>query len=262
MNRQVLVEARIIEVNFSDNLNFGVDWSFMDDFKELGGNFVTGFGNLNIATRSFNDVVDASVPNFRIGSSRANFQTLLTALKQQGHVNSLSNPRVNVMNGQASLLSVGRNVSFISKVSSTTSTAAGSAPLTTFNVETSSILSGVLIGIVPFINEQGEISLTVTPIVSDLVNLLEKSIGQVGNQTTISLPTIDLKEMSTTVKVRDGQMVVIGGLISKKENIQDDKVPILGDIPWVGMLFTKKKKEESRSELVVVLQPKLVGNDN
>ena len=261
MNRQVLVEARIIEVDFSDNLNYGIDWSFMD-FLKSGGSAVAGFGNLNIASRSFNDVVDASVPSFRIGASRTNFQTLLTALKQQGHVNSLSNPRVNVMNGQTSLLSVGRNTSFISKVSTTTTTSAGSAPLTTFNIETSSILSGVLIGIVPFINEQGEITLTVTPIVSDLVNLLDKSIGQVGNQTNISLPTIDLKEMSTTVKVRDGQMVVIGGLISKKENIQDDKVPVLGDIPWLGMLFTKKKKEESRSELIVVLQPRLVSSDN
>ena len=92
---------------------------------------------------------------------------------------------------------------------------------------------------VPFINEQGEISITITPIISDLVTLTEKAIGQAGEQTVISLPTVDLKEMSTTVKVRDSQLVVIGGLISKKESVQDEKIPILGDIPGMGLLFIR-----------------------
>ncbi len=261
LNRQVLVEARIIEVQLSDSLNFGVDWSFLDNFKELGGAFATGFGELNLASRSFDDLVESSVPKFRIGTSRANFQTLLTALQTQGDVSTLSNPRVNVMNGHTALLSVGRNISFISKVTSTTTVAAGSAPITTFNVETGSVLSGVLVGMVPFINEHGEISITITPIISDLVTMQEKAIGKAGEQTIISLPTIDLKEMSTTVKVRDNQLVVIGGLISKKELVEDEKVPLLGDIPGLGYLFTRKKTQNSKSELVVILQPKLVSND-
>jgi MSHA type pilus biogenesis protein MshL len=261
LNRQVLVEARIIEVQLSDSLNFGVDWSFLDNFKELGGTFAAGFGELNLASRSFNDVVESSVPKFRIGTSRTNFQTLLTALQTQGDVSTLSNPRVNVMNGQTALLSVGRNISFISKVTSTTTVASGSAPITTFNVETGSVLSGVLVGMVPFINEHGEISITITPIISDLVTMNEKSIGKAGEQTVISLPTVDLKEMSTTVKVRDNQLVVIGGLISKKELVEDEKVPLLGDIPGLGYLFTRKKTQNSKSELVVILQPKLVSND-
>jgi MSHA type pilus biogenesis protein MshL len=261
MGRQVLVEARIIEVQLTDDLNYGVDWSFLDHWKGIGADVVSGFGNLNMASRSFGDVVDAAVPSFRIGTSSTNFQSLLTALKSQGDVKTLSNPRINVMNGQASLLSVGKNISFISKITSTTSTSTGSVPITTFNVETSNVLSGVIIGLVPFINDQGDISLTVTPIVSELTNLAEKQIGKVGDQVSMSLPTIDLKELSTTVRMRDGQMVVIGGLISNRENVQDDKVPLLGDIPGLGMLFTKKKIEKSKSELVVVLQPRLVNGD-
>lgn len=256
LNRQVLIEARIIEVELSDSLNFGIDWSFLD-----ASGRIAGFGDLNIPTRSFNDIADQVIPNFRIGTSRGNFQALLTALKGQGEVNTLSNPRINVMNGQPALLSVGRNVSFISKVTSSTSTSAGSAPITTFNVETSSILSGVLIGLLPFINEKGEISITVTPIVSNLVELKEKSVGQIGNQTSLSLPTVDLKELSTTVKLRDRQMVIIGGLISKRNSTREERIPVLGDIPLLGSLFTRMNDENVRSELVVVLQPVLLRGE-
>ncbi|MDI6728297.1 MAG: hypothetical protein QMD44_05130, partial [Thermodesulfovibrionales bacterium] len=166
---------------------------------------------------------------------------------------------VNIMNGQTALLSVGRNVSFISKVETTTTTAAGATPTTTFTVTTSNILSGIIIGIVPYINENGEISLTITPIISDLIQLQDKTIGSGTSQTQISLPTVDLRELSTTVKVKDGQMIIIGGLISKKENLQDNKVPGLGDIPLLGEAFKSRDKSESRSELVVVLQPVLVS---
>lgn len=255
LNRQVLVEARIIEVQLTDNLQYGVDWSFLESGRSFG--VAGGFGNLNLPNSTLADVANAAAPSFRIGFNRSSFQTLLTALKTQGDVRTLSNPRINVMNGQSALLTVGRNFSYISRTSSTTS---GTNPTTTtFNVETSSILSGMLLGIVPFISSQGEITLTITPIISDLINLTEKKIGSTTDQITLSVPTVDLRELSTTVKMRDGEVVVIGGLISKKDSKNDEKVPILGDIPWLGSLFTKKSKQESRSELVVVLQPFLVS---
>lgn len=255
LNRQVLVEARIIEVQLTDNLKYGVDWSFLDDVKHIGG-VTAGFGSLSLPNSSLADVANAARPAFRLGLNRSSFQALLTALKTQGDVKTLSNPRINVMNGQSALLTVGRNFSYISRTSSTTT---GSNPTTTtFNVETSSILSGMLLGIVPFINSQGEITLTITPIISDLIELTEKKVGSTADQITLSVPTVDLRELSTTVKMHDGEVVVIGGLISKKDINRDEKVPLLGDIPWLGSLFTRKNREESRTELVVVLQPFLV----
>lgn len=252
ISRQVLVEAKIIEVQLSEGLKYGIDWSFV--------NRTMGSGEINITTSGFSSVVPLTSPNINFGITRgASFSTLLQALKQQGEVRTLSNPRVNIMNGQTALLSVGRNVSFISKVETTTTTAAGATPTTTFTVQTSNILSGIIIGIVPYINENGEISLTITPIISDLIQLQDKIIGSGTSQTQISLPTVDLRELSTTVKVRDGQMIIIGGLISKKENLQDNKVPGLGDIPLLGEAFKSRDKLESRTELVVVLQPVLVS---
>lgn len=250
MNRQVLVEAKIIEVQLTDRLQFGIDWTSVTHI--LGS-------TVNFSTANFADS-STSGPVFSMDVTKgSNFSVLLNALKEQGELRTLSNPRVNIMNGQTSLLSVGRNVNFVSKVETTTFST-GTTPTTTFTVTTSSVLSGIIIGIVPYINEIGEISLTITPIVSDLVKLEDKKIGQSGeNQIEISLPTIDLRELSTTVKVRDGQLIIIGGLIKKDENLQKNKVPLLGDIPYLGELFTRRDKEESKTELVVILQPQLVS---
>jgi MSHA type pilus biogenesis protein MshL len=251
INRQVLVEAKIIEVQLSEGLKYGIDWTFFDKWK--------GVGDITVGTRNLSSVVGATLPAFNVGVTGTNFNSVLNALQQQGEVRTLSNPRVNIMNGQTALLSVGRNTAFVSKVETTT-TATGTAPTTTYTITTSSVLSGIIIGIVPFINEYGEISLTITPIISDLVQLEDRTVGQAGqNQIQISLPTVDLKELSTTIKVRDGQMVIIGGLISKRETLQDNKVPVLGDVPLLGEAFKSRDKQEKKTELVVVLQPVLVS---
>lgn len=251
INRQVLIEAKITEVQLNDRLRYGIDWTFLENWA--------GAGALSFQTQRFSDVVSSTLPAFSIGVTGKNLTSLLKALEQQGEVRTLSNPRINIMNSQTALLSVGRNVTIISQVQTSTTTTAGSTPITTFTVGTSSILSGIIIGIVPYISENGDISMTITPIISDLVSVEERTVGQSGNQTQISLPTIDLKELSTTVKVRDGQMIIIGGLISKKESTQDNKVPILGDLPVFGGLFRSRDKLETRTELVIILQPVLVS---
>jgi MSHA type pilus biogenesis protein MshL len=244
IGRQVLVEAKIIEVQLNDNFKLGIDWSYIT-------------GDVNISTKNFASVVPAAGPLFKIAVTDHRFAPVLQALQTQGEVRILSNPRINIMNGQTALLSVGRNTSFISKVESTTT--GGITPITTYSVQTSSILSGILIGIVPYINERGEISLTIAPIISKLIELAEKNVGAVGNQTQISLPIVDLKELSTTVKVMNGQTIIIGGLIEKQESVQDDQVPFLGNIPVLGYFFKSRNKQDTKNELVVLLQPFLVG---
>lgn len=243
MNRQVLIEAKIIEVNLNDAFKFGIDWSYVS-------------GDMNLSTSGFTNVISASSPYFRLAITDNHFSPILKALETQGNVRILSNPRISVMNGQTALLTVGQNQSFISKVETTVTTSGGSAPITTYTVETSSVLSGMMIGMLPTINEQGEISITVTPITSNLVSLKDQVVGD----SSISLPVVDLREMSTTVKVRDGQMIILGGLISKKEALTDDQVPVLGNIPGLGLLFKSRDKQEVRNELVIVLQPVLVAN--
>lgn len=252
LNRQVIIEARIVEVQLSETLRYGIDWTAVLE--------KSGLGRVTVGTEKFATVVTEALSNFHIGITGRDFTALLNALQSQGNVRVLSNPRVNIMNGQTSLLSVGRNVNFISRVETTTTTAAtGVLPTTTFTVETSGILSGIMIGIVPYISDTGEITMAITPIVSDLIRLEDKTLGKVGeNIIQISLPTVDLRELSTTVRVKDGEMVIIGGLMQKKEVSEDSKVPLLGDIPLIGYLFRSRERLDEKTELVIMLKPTIV----
>jgi len=249
LNRQVFIEARIVEVQLSEGLKYGIDWSFIEDWQ--------GVGNINIGPTNFSSIVEGTGPNFQISLTGKNFTSLLKALQEQGDVKTLSNPRVNILNGQTALLSVGRNTSFISKVESTTSAESGAAT-TSFTIETKSVLSGIIFGLVPYISGEGEITMTITPIVSNLVSLDSKTIGSGTNTVEIKLPTVDLREMSSTVKLLDGQMVVIGGLIDSKEKFDEDKVPVLSDIPILGNLFKRVDKSYAKTELVIMLMPKII----
>ena len=159
------------------------------------------------------------------------------------------------MNGQTAMLSAGRSITYLSKVESTTTATTG-GDTTTFTTTEKSILSGVMFGLVPFISDDGKITMTITPIISNLVTFDEQAFGT----TKIKLPTVDLREMSSTVKLLDGQMVVIGGLIDSKEELTENKVPILGSIPVLGYLFKSVEKTYVKKELVIMLIPKIISN--
>ncbi|MFQ5353658.1 MAG: hypothetical protein ACE5DR_01810 [Thermodesulfobacteriota bacterium] len=250
LNRQVVIEARIVEVKLTGGLKYGIDWSF------LGGG-IQGVGVLGGGTAKFTDIL-SNAANFNFTVDGGDFNSVLKALKEQGELNILSNPRVNIMNGQTAVLSVGRKVDFVSRVETTTQdTTAGSTPIITFTVETGSILSGLMFGIVPYVEDNGrEVTLSITPVISDLVKLEDKKVGDVGsNSIEISLPTVDLRELSTTVKVGNGDMVIIGGLMESERSIDDKAVPILSEIPLVGPLFTSRDKKHSKTELVIMLRP-------
>jgi MSHA type pilus biogenesis protein MshL len=255
MNRQVLVEAKIIEVTLSDGLKFGINWSYVLNTRD--GQSTT------IGTQKFAEVAQPTTasPNFSITTVASDFTSLLRAIQTQGETRILSNPRVSIMNGQTSILSVGQDTNYISQLQTTTTTS--TPPVTTFTVNTSTLLSGIMIGIVPFISENGDISMNITPITSDLVSLLSQNLGtpdQFGNfPFLVQLPTINLRQLSTTVKVRNGQTVIIGGLITNREDIQDSKIPFLGDIPVLGYLFKSRVKAVTKTELVVLLQPTIIS---
>lgn len=230
ISRQVMVEARIIEVRSTKSMRFGIDGD-------------------PVFEQDLDSTESSTLSEFSINVTGEDFNSILAKLQQQGEVRTLSNPKVNIMNGQTSFLKVGRAENFISSVETTTTS--GTSPVTTFSVTTGNVLSGIILGIIPFINEQGEILMTITPIISNLVKLRKVSVGTSGSKTEISLPTIDLMELSTTVKVRDGQMVIIGGFVSNTENLNETRVPGLRDV--------RKDKSTKKLELVVLLLPKIIS---
>ncbi|MCX7857672.1 MAG: hypothetical protein N2513_06800 [Deltaproteobacteria bacterium] len=258
LSRQVTIEAKVIEVALTSGLKYGIDWSFLREWTHGSRRFTLGGG-----TTDFTSVVPGSSPSSGItfsftSTTIRNFDLIIKALSEFGDIRTLSNPRISVVNGQPSLLTVGRNFTFISKAESSISTAVGGTPIITYTVETSNLLSGLMIGIVPYVNEEGEITLTITPIVSNLLGIETRTFGTTGSQTLIQLPTVDLRELSTIVRVKNEEIVVIGGLIKKEEKFVEHKTPVIGDLPLIGGLFKGKDKEEISTELVILLQPRII----
>jgi|Deesub1362B_J571_1020462.scaffolds.fasta_scaffold00104_7 MSHA type pilus biogenesis protein MshL len=250
LNRQVIIEARIVEVRLNEGLRYGINWDSL-------GNLTYGF---RAKFNNFAEIVKSEEPNIELSITRFNFNALMRALEEMGEVRVLSNPRVNLMNGQIALLTVGRSVNIISRVEITTTATTAATSQTTFSTETENLLSGIIIGIAPYIHEDGTVSMTITPIISELVSLERRQIGEVGqNKIELTLPTVDLRELSTTVRVRDGEMVLIGGLISTKEETKDYQVPFFGRIPIIGSIFKSHSSGKSRSELVIMLKPTIVS---
>jgi MSHA type pilus biogenesis protein MshL len=268
IGRQVLIEAKVIEIKLQDGFQFGIDWSMVDRYLATMADGSTRIkSTFTYNTMNFSNVVSGAGPvfamagNLNFGGSKTDLSFILNALQQQGDIRTLSNPKLNIMNGQTALLSVGRNQAYISKVETTTSGAGTASPTITYTVTTNTILSGTMIGMIPYIDESGEISLTITPIISDLVKLTPQTIGSSSSSAAldIQLPTVDLRELSTTVKVKNGDIIAIGGLISKKESLVDNQVPFLGSIPYLGYFFKSRDKQEQKIELVIIIQPILVN---
>ncbi|MBF0564785.1 MAG: hypothetical protein HQK89_06040 [Nitrospirae bacterium] len=254
--RQVLIEARIVEVQLSDSLQFGIDWNDIINTKLGSAN------KLGVSMNNFASVVDTTGPNVALTlSNRFNFSSVLRALQSQGKTKVLSNPRLNLMNGQPAILSVGRLQNYVSQTTLNTVATLNGVPVYQTAVNVSSVFSGSMIGIVTYIDDKEYISLTVTPVISDLVNLTKETYGTFtdnsGNKQDlfVTLPQVDLREMSTTVKVKNDDMIIIGGLISSKESLTDNQVPVAGNIPIIGNLFKSRNKSETRTELVIMIKP-------
>lgn len=257
MSRRVLIEARIVEVTLSDNLKYGIDWSFFDDIS--GGLLGAGDRILNIDMTNFNSVADltADIPQeFRLAVTEKNFSAVLKALQQQGETEVLSNPRIGVLNGQTALLSVGTTQKYVSEIEVTRETDDNGDETVTYDITTDNILSGIMLGLAPSISDTGEVTMTITPIISDLKNNPDEptEFGFSGETFSIFLPKIDLKELSTIIKIRDGEMIVIGGHIDRQEGVVETKVPFLGSIPFIGNLFKSYEKIEESTELVIMLK--------
>ena len=263
MYRQVNIEAKIIEVQLNNATSTGIDWS-----KTLSGTnpiSLTGkpvFGNggqvyPGNATPNVSGSTNTFISTFTLASS--NFNVLLSALKEAGTTKVLSNPKVSVMNGQPAFITVGRNTTYISKVTSTQTTGSTNNTVT-FTVDTSSILAGVGLALTANIMDDNEVIMNLVPVVSRLQNGVvgTQQIGSTANGALIGLPVIDVREMSSTVRVKNGEMLVIGGLIDGTAQNDNNSIPILGDIPVIKYLFGSDSKSLTKTELIILLKPTIM----
>ena len=252
-DRQVLIEAKIVEVKLDRKNEFGINWKYLtfSNFLGSGGEY---------STISFNSGSPEGKP-FQLSIVKVNstFSGLIGILSQFGKVNVLSSPRIVAMNGQPAMIKVGRDYLAIYKTqtTSTTSTSSQTATtLTTEEVETNTILTeGVVLTIVPKIDDKGNIILNISPAISSLdTPLIIGTTGTTG-EFLDKVYSVNIRQLNTVVKVKNGQTVILGGLIAESKSKEKEGIPVLQDIPLLGNAFSSTSEVSSKTELVIMLTP-------
>ncbi|HDN9006131.1 MULTISPECIES: pilus (MSHA type) biogenesis protein MshL [Aeromonas] len=263
LKRQVVLEARIIEVALNEGYEQGVDWSGLSASWD-GGKGITGGQSLaktQLPTTP-NQIFSALGGGAGFTISDGNFEVAVNLLKTQGDVNTLSSPRVTATNNQKAVIKVGTDEYFVTNASTTTVTSTGTAePIVTPNVELTPFFSGIALDVTPQIDEEGKVLLHIHPSVIDTEE--QKKTINVGTAKPLELPLAksSIRESDTVVQANNGDIIVIGGLMKTDKQEIVSKVPLLGDIPWVGEAFTNRRESTKKVELVIMLKPTVVEKD-
>ena len=271
LGKQVYVEAQLIDVQLSDNFEFGVDWTslrsrlaagFGSSPMQLGGstgtlpNPSTGYPARTISIPA-SLIGSVAGPALGLSYQGSNYGIVINALRSFGNLKVLSNPNVQVRNGTPALLSVGTSSRYVSQSASTQTVPGGGASTTSSSVQTDTVFSGVMVGVLPMVRDDGRIELMLNPMQSD-VDPASLQLVAVGGDNLVSLPKVSYKGLTTTLNVGDGDVVVVGGLIDQRTSNNDRGAPGVSDVPLFGKLFGNENKVHGSRELVIVLRVRVL----
>ena len=280
VKRQVILEAKILEVNLNEGFEAGVNWSAISGQLTQSFNLEDGFAlntegsaavnKFRPITRTYTYFQDGEMKTVSVPTredTEGTFAALLrvqditkvlSLLETQGSVQVLSSPRVSTVNNQKAVIRVGSDEYFVTGISNNTTSNATSVSSTP-NIELSPFFSGISLDVTPQISEDGEVVLHIHPVVSEVSD--QQKNFTVGNQ-DFSLPLAlrGIRESDSIVKAQNGQVIVLGGLMQENKRNSDGKRPVLGDIPVLNTLFRTKSKARSKTELVILLRPIVVDS--
>lgn len=272
LQRQVILEAKIIEVRLSDSFQSGIDWAALSNSssrKALLGQSQIIDGNASLlnsagevtTSQALTNLGTAGIANlFTIGGATNNFAVLMRLLATQGEVQVLSSPRVSTVNNQKAVIKVGSDEFFVTDISSTT-TSGGTSTVTTPDITLTPFFSGIALDVTPQVSEDDQVILHIHPSVSEVSDQV-KNINVGGQSQQVPLALSSVRESDSVVKAQSGQVIVIGGLMQNRAGNDDGGLPGLSSIPLLGGLFKQQSKQNTRSELVILLKPIVVKNNN
>lgn len=251
VQRQVILEARVIELTLSDEYQQGINWT-----QILSHSGSTDFRFTAGATTSGNEITGALGGISSLSFLNQDFSGVLSLLSTQGNVQVLSSPRVTALNNQKAVIKVGSDEYFVTDVSNQSTTNA-STTSTTPDVELTPFFSGIALDVTPQIDERGSVLLHVHP---SVIETEEQQKVVTINQEELVLPLAqsNIRESDTVIQARSGEIVVIGGLMSTSTTDNISKTPFVGDIPIVGNLFRNKREAVVKRELVILIKPTVV----
>jgi MSHA type pilus biogenesis protein MshL len=250
ITQQVEIEARLVEVTLRDEQKLGVDWDLaattLDGVRVQARSpvDVAGVGGTVLGTSSFAAT---------LGVGRAS--AVIQALKEQGEVKTVAQPRLRALNNQTAFIKVGEDRPFFRLQQTTTLQQPGATTAfnqTQENFSVSTITIGTILAVTPQIDGDKTITLDVLPAITRLQAIVTSPDGR---QTA---PVTEVKQASTIVRLRDGETAIIGGLISEETGETERRIPVLGRVPVLGTAFSSKAKLRARTELVIFLTPRLV----
>lgn len=274
--RQVVLEAKIVEVELSEGFQTGINWAALDvsgDRTVTGGMvgsediFGSGVSALEGLTRQVGPGTApvTSLPTalfggaFALAVNTADFDAFIELLERQGDARVLSSPRVSTINNQKAVIKVGSDEFFVTGVQSNTTT--GTATNTNNTVQLTPFFSGIALDVTPQISSDGEVILHIHPSVSEVTD--QRKQVQVGGEiSALPLAFSTVRESDSIVRAQNGQVIVIGGLMKSSTRTEDVGVPLLSDIPVVGNLFEHQRQREVKTELVILLRPVVIGGDD
>ena len=230
VNRQVVIEARIIEVKLNDDFQAGINWSAI-------------VGNLTLT-----QAIGVPGSGFTMQASDGNYNALIQALNQRGTVNVLSSPTVATLNNQPAIMRVGTQDVFFT---TTTQVDPRTGTIVQTATTPNTINVGVVLDVTPHISGDGIITMNIHPTITERT-------GQATSPDGSSVPIVDVRESDTVVRVAEGETIVISGLISDRTLEAETRVPVLGSLPLIGNLFRKVTRENRKTDLVILLTPRIL----
>jgi len=266
LRRQVILEAKVIEVTLKSGFEAGIDWNTFgknsggsfNPIVDADGNVIAAGSNNNVAGQfTFGQAKQFFNPNdseFTINMSFSDFEGVIRLLETQGAVQVLSSPRIQTVNNQKAVIKVGSDEYFVTNISTTTVTA-GSAINTSDSPQLTPFFSGIALDVTPEISESGEVILHVHPTVSEVTQQNKIIAGQ-----NVPLAASTIRESDSVVRASSGQIIVIGGLMQTTSGDSDSGVPWLSHLPVLGYAFKQKQQSGVKSELVILLRP-VVSDD-
>ncbi|MEO1767307.1 pilus (MSHA type) biogenesis protein MshL [Thiobacter aerophilum] len=277
VDRQVILEAKIIEVRLNDEFQSGINWAAFDSLGRHRFSVGADAGNLPIPPGSPvppAGVTAATLGNtlgvglqatgrsaaglFGIAFQTGSFAALMQFLQTQGAVHVLSSPRIATLNNQKAVLKVGTDDFFVTNVSTTITTGTAASTPTTPNVTLQPFFSGIVLDVTPQIDDEENITLHIHPAVSKVTtNEKEINLGTAG-QLKLPLASSTVSETDSIIRTRDGQVVAIGGLMKSSSEDGRVQVPGVGEVPVLGELFKNRNRRQEKSELVILLKATVV----
>lgn len=280
VDRQVILEAKILEVELNSNFQSGINWSAfgkLSSNSRISAGLVQpgtalaplGANNAGVTVNNGSIIAnpgaaigaagDAMGSLFGLAFQTSNFAALISFLEGQGTVHVLSSPRIATLNNQKALLKIGTDEFFVTGVSTTTNNNANGTGVTTPSVTLQPFFSGVVLDVTPQIDDQGNIILHVHPSVSQ-VSTVNKAVNLGVALGSLSLPlaSSSTSEMDSIVRGQNGQVVAIGGLMRQSTTSDRSGVPGIGGLPVVGALFRSTGEVVQKRELVVLIKPTVI----